>query len=93
MKYGIWDNVINVTNCYSLELSILHDETRQLSILYFGDDENDEIDLTESLSSDDLNPSTVSSDLSSRTNLSNPLVPRDLKVANDILNSIIRYSM
>ena len=83
--------MISISDCYSVELSILHDDTRQLNKRYFGDDDTDEIDLSQFLSSDDLNPSIVSRDLNSRTDMPNPLVPRDLNVAIDILSTIIRY--
>ena len=86
---GTWGEVLNVTNCYSVELSLLQDDTRQLNTFYFGGD-GDEIDYTQTLSIDALNPSIMSRGLSSHTNSTNPIVPRDLNVANDILNKIIR---
>ena len=87
---GSWGEVRNVTNCYSAELSILHDDSRQLNTYYFGDDGTNEIDYTESLSLNALSSSLVSRDLSSRTKSSIPLAPQDLNVANDILHMMIR---
>ncbi|XP_065911452.1 adhesion G protein-coupled receptor L4-like isoform X3 [Dysidea avara] len=86
---GSWGEVRNVTNCYSAELSILHDDSRQLNTYYFGDDGTNEIDYTESLSLNALSSSLVSRDLSSRTKSSIPLAPQDLNVANDILHMMI----
>ncbi|XP_065892012.1 uncharacterized protein [Dysidea avara] len=89
LEDGFWGEVQNITNCYSTELSILHNDSRQLNTYYFGDDETNEIDYTQSLSLNELTSSSVSRDLNSRTNSFNPLVPRDLDVANDILHTMI----
>ena len=82
-----WGRVTGLQNCYSTEFSALFDSSKQLRKYYYGDDDFDFFDFREFSLLDIL---TASRELNSLTNSSQPLPPRDLISANDILDTIIR---
>lgn len=88
VQNNTWGDVEGVHNCYSTEFSALFDDTVQLRRYYYGDDDLNIFDFREISLLDLL---TVSSELSSLTNSSQPLPPKDLISANDVIDTIIRY--
>ena len=88
VQNNTWGDVEGVHNCYSTEFSALFDDTVQLKRYYYGDDDLNIFDFREISLLDLL---TVSSELSSLTNSSQPLPPQDLISANDVMDTIIRY--
>ena len=86
---GTWGKISGIQNCYSIEFSTLLGSTIDLRNFYFGDTNIDIYDQTQSYTL--LDSLSVSRELRSLTNSSNPITPNDLNVANDILRTIIRY--
>ena len=87
---GSWGSISGIQNCYSIEFSALLGSTIDLKNFYFGyDDSNDVYDQSQSYTL--LDSLSVSRELRSLTNSSNPIAPTDLNVANDIIRAIIRY--
>ena len=90
MGNGSWGSISGIQNCYSIEFSALLGSTIDLKNFYFGyDDSNDVYDQSQSYTL--LDSLSVSRELRSLTNSSNPIAPTDLNVANDIIRAIIRY--
>ena len=102
LEDSTWGKVKNLQNCYSTEISALHDNSKWLMNYYYGNDfdfdfnpiyidfNHNFIDFREISSSDLLNVNFISKELNSLTNSSQPLAPRDLNFANNILDTIIR---
>ena len=84
-----WGSISGIQDCYSIEFSTLLGSTIDLRNFYFGDVDYDVYDQTQSHTL--LDSLSVSKELRSLTNSSNPITPNDLNVANDILRTIIRY--
>ncbi|XP_065911525.1 adhesion G protein-coupled receptor L3-like [Dysidea avara] len=85
---GTWGRISGIQNCYSIEFLRLQGSTINLRNFYFGDDDTDVYDQTQSHTLRDS--LSVIRELRSLTNSSNPITPNDLIVANDIIRTIIR---
>ncbi|XP_065897877.1 adhesion G protein-coupled receptor L4-like [Dysidea avara] len=84
---GTWGRVMNIHNCYSIEISALYNSSKQLKDFYIGSNDTDMSDITQSPSL--LDSLSISTQLAFLTNTTIAMVPNDLHRVNDILHTII----
>ena len=80
-----WDEVVNVSQCYTIELIPLNDRMNELQEIFNANMDNYTIDLSDIMEMQAMSEELVmTTDTSSR-----PILPSDLNTTNNILNTII----
>jgi len=83
-----WDIVINITQCQSIELTVLNSIINENQDVLNNNTNNNTRDLT--ILFDITEVEAVSVDVSDLTNVSTGIVPNDIVITNDIVSSLIR---
>lgn len=86
-----WDVAIDVSQCQTVELTLLDNRAQQLQEILNANTANDTRDLT--VMFDIAEVQAVSEELTMLTDTSQgPILPMDVSTANDILTTLIRYT-
>lgn len=85
---GVWDVATNVSQCKSIELSVLSDIISEQRRILAINTNTTEMDLTILFDIDEVQ--SVSEELAMLTNMSSAIVPNDLNTAITVVETIVR---
>lgn len=85
-----WDDAINVSQCHTVEFTLLDDRVNELQDILDANIDNGTRNLT--VMFDIMEVQVVSEELTVLTDVSQgPILPNDLNTTNDILGTLIRF--